>query len=211
MSKTVKATLIVVLILVIDQLSKIIVKTNMTLGQSIPVFGDWFMIRYIENPGMAFGWDIPGKFGKIALSLFRVVAIGGIIWYLSNLIKQKAKMLLIVSVSMILAGAIGNILDSTFYGLIFDTGTTYVHEYDEWIGYSGISHADFEGYSSVFRGCVVDMLYFPLIDGTYPSWMPIKGGQDFLFFRPIFNIADSAISIGVILILLFQKRLFKHS
>lgn len=181
----------------------------MSLGQSIPVFGNWFMIRYIENPGMAFGWDIPGKFGKIALSLFRLIAITGIIIYIRHLILQKAKMLLVISVAMILAGAIGNILDSVFYGLIFDKGTIYVPEYNDWIGYGGIASADFSGYSSVFRGCVVDMLYFPLIDGTYPNWFPFKGGESFIFFRPIFNIADSAISIGVILILLFQRRLFQ--
>ncbi len=210
MSKTLKAILVVLIILLIDQVSKIIIKSHMTLGQSIPVFGNWFMIRYIENPGMAFGWDIPGKFGKIALSLFRVVAITGIIFYLRYLIKQKARTLLIISVAMILAGAIGNILDSAFYGLIFDKGTVYLPEYDDWVGYGGIAQANFSGYATAFRGCVVDMLYFPLFEGTYPSWFPFKSGENFVFFRPIFNIADSAISIGVVLILLFQRRLFKH-
>lgn len=210
MSKTLKAVIIVVLILLLDQVSKIIVKTNMSLGDSISVFGNWFEIRYIENPGMAFGLDIPGKFGKITLSLFRIVAIVGIIWYLKHLIRNNAKMLLVFSVSLILAGAIGNILDSTFYGLMFDKGSTYVPEYKNWIGYSGVAHVDFSGYASLFKGCVVDMLYFPLIEGTYPSWLPFKGGESFLFFRPIFNLADSAISIGVIFILIFQKRLFKN-
>lgn len=217
MSKTYKAILIVLVVLIVDQVSKILIKTQMSLGEYNCILGNcdedgggWFMIRYIENPGMAFGWDIPGKFGKIALSLFRIVAIGGIIWYLRNLIQTNAKTLLIVSVSMILAGAIGNILDSTFYGLIFDTGTSYIAEYDNWMGYGGVSKIDFSGYSGVFRGCVVDMLYFPLFDGSFPEWVPFKGGQDFVFFRPIFNIADSAISIGVMLILLFQRKLFKH-
>lgn len=211
MSKTLKAVLVVVVILLIDQASKIIVKSNMSLNQSIPIFGDWFQIRYIENPGMAFGLDIPGKFGKLALSLFRLIAIAGIIWYLRQLIQEKARALLIISVSMILAGAIGNILDSLFYGLIFDKGTIYVPEYKDWVGYSGVAVADMSGYSKVFRGCVVDMLHFPIIESRYPSWMPVKGGDPFVFFRPIFNVADTAISIGVILILLFQRKLFKRA
>jgi signal peptidase II len=208
MSKTYKALLIVIVILIIDQISKILIKTHMQLGESIPVLGNWFMIRFIENPGMAFGLDIPGQFGKILLSLFRLAAIGGIIWYLRNLIKQNASLLLVASVSMILAGAIGNILDSTFYGLFFDKGTIYDPEYGRWFGYAGQAVIGTPGYAAPFKGCVVDMLYFPLIEGTYPEWFPFNPGQNFIFFRPIFNIADSSISIGVILILLFQKRLF---
>lgn len=210
MSKSYKAVLIVVGILIIDQASKLIVKTNMQLGESINVFGNWFMIRFIENPGMAFGWDIPGQFGKIILSLFRLAAIIGIIWYIRSLIKQKANTLLVVSVAMILAGAIGNLLDSTFYGLLFDKGTTYDPEYGRWFGYAGQAVFGSPGYASPFKGCVVDMLYFPLLEGNYPDWFPIKGGEHFIFFRPIFNIADSAITVGVILILSFQKRLFKN-
>ncbi len=218
MSRTLKATITVVVILIIDQISKILVKTNMHLGESIPVVGDWFIIRFIENPGMAFGLDIPGKFGKIALSLFRLVAITGIIWYLRQLILKKAQTLLIISVAIILAGAIGNILDSIFYGAIFDKGTIYDAGLNRWIGYAGIASSDFSGYAAPFKGCVVDMLYFPLIEGNYPAWWPDwswlpgwfpKPNQGFVFFRPIFNIADSAITIGVGLILIFQKRLFK--
>ncbi len=210
MSKTYKSLLIVVIILIIDQVSKLIVKTNMHLGESINVLGNWFQIRFIENPGMAFGWDLPGHFGKIALSLFRLIAIGGIIWYIRMLIKQNAKTLLIVSVSMILAGAIGNLLDSAFYGLIFDKGTIYDPEYARWFGYAGQAVFGTPGYAAPFKGCVVDMLYFPLFEGSYPSWFPLKGGDHFIFFRPIFNIADSSITIGVILILLFQKNLFHN-
>lgn len=209
MSKSYKAVLIVVGILIIDQVSKLLVKTNMEIGDTIEVFGDWFMIRFIENPGMAFGWDIPGPFGKIILSLFRLVAIGGIIWYIRNLIKQKASTFLVICVSMILAGAIGNLLDSTFYGLFFDKGTTYDPEYARWFAYDGKAVFSSPGYAAPFKGCVVDMLYFPLFEGNYPSWFPFKAGEHFIFFRPIFNIADSAISIGVLLILVFQKRLFK--
>ena len=210
MSKSYKAVLIITIILIIDQISKLLVKTNMQLGESIQVFGNWFMIRFIENPGMAFGWDIPGHSGKIILSLFRLGAIIGIIWYIRNLIKQNASTFLVISVSMILAGAIGNLLDSSFYGLFFDKGTSYDPEYARWFGYSGQAAFGIPGYAAPFKGCVVDMLYFPLIEGTYPSWFPFKAGEHFIFFRPIFNIADSSITIGVTLILIFQKRLFKN-
>lgn len=219
MSRTVKAIITVLIILIIDQISKILVKTNMHLGESVPVLGDWFHIRFIENPGMAFGLDIPGRFGKIALSLFRLVAIIGIIWYLRQLIRKNAKALLIISVSIILAGAIGNILDSVFYGMIFDKGTVYDIQYKSWMGYAGIASADFSGYATPFKGCVVDMLYFPIMEGNYPAWWPHWGWlpgwfpkphQSFVFFRPIFNIADSAITVGVSIILIFQKKLFKN-
>jgi signal peptidase II len=210
MSKSYKAVFIVLLILVLDQILKIIVKTNMQLGESIHVLGNWFMIRYIENPGMAFGWDIPGQSGKIILSLFRLIAISGIIWYLRDLIKQNAHTLLVISVSMILAGAIGNLIDSAFYGLLFDKGTIYDPEYGRWFGYAGKASIGLTGYAAPLKGCVVDMLYFPLFEGSYPSWFPFKAGENFIFFRPIFNIADSSISIGVFIILLFQKRLFHN-
>jgi len=210
MSKTKIAILVVFLILLIDQVVKILIKTNMHLGESREVIGNWFMIRYIENPGMAFGLDIPGRFGKLSLSLVRLVAIIAIIWYMRTLILKNARTMLIICVSMILAGAIGNLLDCTFYGLIFDKGTTYDPVIKDWIGYAGLAHIDFTGYTTPFKGCVVDMLYFPIIDGTYPDWVPFKGGQSFIFFRPIFNLADSAISVGVILILIFQNKLFKE-
>ena len=125
------------------------------------------------------------------------------------IIKQNAHTLLVVSVAMILAGAIGNLIDSSFYGLIFDKGTVYDPEYGRWFGYAGQAVFQIPGYASPFKGCVVDMLYFPLIEGNYPTWFPFKSGEHFIFFRPIFNIADSSITIGVMIILIFQKKLFK--
>jgi signal peptidase II len=211
MSNIKKSILIVLLILIVDQILKIIIKTSMSYGQSLPVLGNWFIIRFIENPGMAFGIDIPGKFGKIALTLFRIFAVFGIIWYLRKLLHEKAKTGLIICLSLILAGAIGNIIDSALYGFLFDKGTIYNEEIGQWISYSGIASMDFSGYAGLFRGCVVDMLYFPLIDARIPEWFPFMKGEQFIFFRPIFNIADSSITIGVASILIFQKRYFKSS
>ncbi len=189
------------LVLLIDQVVKIWVKTQMLYDESISVFGDWFYIHFIENPGMAFGLEFGGDWGKLALSLFRIVAISMIAIFLAKLIKKKAPTGLIISISLILAGAVGNIIDSAIYGLIFsessyfETATMFPAE---------------GGYGTFLHGKVVDMLYFPLIEGRFPEWLPFWGGDHFLFFRPIFNIADSAISVGVGIILLNQKRFFKE-
>lgn len=174
----------------------------MPLGGVKPVFGDWFMLRFIENPGMAFGIDIPGKFGKLALSIFRILAFIAIGWYLHQLIKKKASLGLVICLSMILAGAIGNIIDSAFYGLLF--GESTYTEVAKFLPEGG-------GYASFLHGQVVDMFYFPILKNNYPQWFPFVGGQSFVFFRPIFNIADSSITVGVITILIFQKRFFKES
>lgn len=198
-SKGKKITLLVVLILMIDQIVKIWIKTHMTIGESIPVFGNWFQIYFIENNGMAFGMQFGGSFGKLLLSLFRLVLIGVIIHYINKLIKKEAPLGVLYGVALILIGAIGNIIDSMFYGLIFNesTFTTVATLFPE----GG-------GYAPLLYGKVVDMLYFPIINTTLPTWVPFYGGENFIFFRPIFNIADSCITIGVLYLILFQRKFF---
>ena len=193
---------LIFLVLLIDQIVKIWVKLNMQLGQSFNFLGggqDWFQIYFTENPGMAFGIELGGDYGKLALSLFRIIAVGFITYYLYLLIKQKKSYGLISSISLIWAGAVGNILDSIFYGLIFTKSTIHSVATVSNIG---------EGYAGFLHGKVVDMLYFPLIEGHYPRWFPFVGGEHFQFFQPIFNIADSSISVGVCLVILFYRRFF---
>src|SRR5690606_16238036 len=188
-------------LLLIDQLSKFWVKLNMTLGQEYKIFGDWFIIHFTENNGMAFGLEFGGEAGKLALSLFRIAAVIGIAYGLHYMVKKKYHRGFILNVALIFAGAMGNIIASTFYGLIFSERT--------WFEKASLFPAA-GGYSSLLHGKVVDMLYFPIIKGDFPSWLPIWGGEDFLFFRPVFNVADSAITVGVALILIYQKRYFKE-
>jgi len=194
-----KSALTVILILLIDQILKIFIKTGMFLYQDIPVFGNWFIIKFIENNGMAFGVDLPGDYGKMILSIFRIIAVIGIIFYMRHLIREKVPNGLLFSMSFILAGAIGNILDSAFYGLIFNESTPFA---------KAVLFPEEGGYSSFLHGKVVDMFYFPVIQGNWPQWIPWKGGDYFEFFRPVFNIADASISIGVFSILIFQRRFF---
>jgi signal peptidase II len=200
MSTGKKAILLILVILLIDQALKIWIKTHMVIGQEIHLFGNWGILHFIENNGMAFGMEMGGKPGKLALSVFRVLAIFGIGWFLSTLISKKANLGLILAVSAIMAGAIGNILDSAFYGMIFS----------ESFNQHAIMFPPGGGYSSFLHGRVVDMFYFPIIDTHWPLWSPYRPGESLVFFRPVFNVADSSITCGVIAIVLFQKRMFKN-
>lgn len=197
-----RSILLIVLILLIDQWSKIYIKTNFVLGESVDVFS-WFKILFIENEGAAWGaklsdvLPISDATGKLVLTIFRLFAIFGIGYWLFDVIKKKSSKTLIVAVSLIFAGALGNILDSVFYGLIFDDSYNHV-----------ATLLSDEPYGKVFYGKVVDMLYFPLVDTTWPEWMPFVGGSNFRFFEPVFNIADTAISTGVGILLVFNKRAF---
>jgi signal peptidase II len=200
-SNSVKAVSLIVLVLIVDQIIKYEIKTTMTLGESFSVFGNWFQIRFIENPGMAFGFGIPGRWGKPILTLFRIIAVGAIGWYLHQLISKKVKTGLILCVALILAGATGNIIDSVFYGRIFNESTYFT---------VATLFPDGGGYAPLLYGKVVDMLYFPIIQCNFPHWFPWHAGEEFIFFRPIFNLADSSISIGIITILVFQRRFFRE-
>lgn len=192
------AVAVVFLVLLLDQLSKVWVKTHMGLYDSIPVT-DWFRIYFVENNGMAFGIEAGGK---LFLSLFRIVAVVLIIFYIRRLVREHYETGFIVCVTLVLAGAAGNIIDSIFYGAIFEA--SYPGHVASMVPWG-------EGYSSLLHGKVVDMLYFPLFSGTWPDWVPMVGGEEFLFFRFIFNVADSAITVGVILILLFYRKTLSYS
>ncbi len=194
-----KAYIIAIVVLLIDQISKIYIKTHFKLHEYINVLGlDWFQINFIENEGMAWGAQIPGSHGKLILTLFRIVAVVGIGWWLHDSVKKKYSAFLIVPIALILAGAFGNIIDSVFYGVVFDHST----------GNHVATLFSDQPYGTLFHGKVVDMFYFPIWHGTLPSWLPIWGGQEFSFFNAIFNVADAAISIGVVILILFNKRAF---
>jgi len=184
LKKSLIPALVIGLVLLVDQASKLLVKTQMFLGEHFNVLGKYFQIYFIENNGMAFGYEFGGDYGKLFLTLFRIAAVIFLGVMLSRMVKKpETPKGALVSLSLILAGALGNIIDSVFYGVLF-------------------------GYESLFHGRVVDMLYFPLYEGFLPDWIPFKGGDYFVFFRPVFNVADMAISTGVGMLLVWQNRYF---
>jgi signal peptidase II len=193
------AALIIFLVVLADQALKVYIKTHFHLNEHHNVLGSWFQLYFVENEGMAYGWKFGGQAGKMILTLFRLGAVIFGVWYLGNIVKKKYHKGFIICAALIFAGALGNLIDSMFYGMIFEES------------YPGHLAAIFpkHGYASFLHGKVVDMLYFPIIEGAhFPKWMPFFGGDEFVFFRPIFNLADASISAGVITILVFQKRFF---
>jgi signal peptidase II len=194
-----KAILTILLVLIADQGLKFWIKTNFYLGEEIHVLGNWFILHFTENNGMAFGLQFGGQWGKLFLSIFRIIAVAGIGWYLFKLVKEKAPSLVIITLSLIFAGAIGNIIDSLFYGIIFTDSYNQIAQFIPENGYAGLLH-----------GKVVDMLYFPILQGHFPDWVPVWGSEEFIFFRPVFNLADASITVGVFLILLFQRKFFSQ-
>ena len=198
MSKKQKSILLIFLVLVVDQVLKIWIKTHLIPGEEIVVFKNWFILHFIENNGMAFGMEFGSLIGKYLLSIFRLVAIGALIWYLMKLMKEEVPFGLIACFSLILAGAIGNMIDGAFYGMIFNHPA----------GEVAMIFPAKGGYSSFLQGRVVDMFYFPMIETHYPAWFPVWGGQEFIFFRDIFNVADSAVSIGIFSIFIFHRHHF---
>lgn len=208
--KKIHVFIIVLLVVLADQILKYYVKTNFYLNTSRPVFGDWFQLYFVENPGMAYGWKFGGNWGKLALTVFRMGAVVFGAFYIARIIRQGYHKGFIICASLIFAGAIGNLIDSCFYGMIFDKGMIFNPGFGDYMGYDGLAVLAKKGYGSFLHGNVVDMLYFPVIKGHFPSWFPLWGGEDFEFFRPIFNLADAAISGGVISIIVFQRKFFNE-
>lgn len=193
-----KPILLILLVLFLDQFLKIWIKTHLLLGEEIHLAGNWAILHFTENNGMAFGMEFAGNYGKLFLSLFRIVAVFALAYYIYWLTTKKAKTGLVLSFALIFAGAFGNIIDSIFYGRIFSESYNQLATlFPAGGGYSGLLH-----------GKVVNMLYFPLLQGHFPSWFPFWGSEEFIFFRPVFNLADFSISVGVGIILVYQKRFF---
>jgi signal peptidase II len=191
-----RALAIILLVLVADQVLKVWVKLTFFYDSAIPLFGDWAYLHFIENRGMAFGMEFGGEWGKLLLSLFRIIAVAGIGYALVRMTRTGARGIQIASVALIFSGALGNIIDSTFYGMIFSASSPFQ---------KAVLFPAEGGYASFLHGAVVDMFYFPLWEGRLPEWLPVWGGEHFLFFRPVFNIADAAITSGVVLFILVQR------
>jgi signal peptidase II len=195
-----RAALVILLVLLVDQALKVWMKTQFYLGESVPMFGEschWAYLQFVENRGMAFGLEFGGPLGKLSLTLFRIIAVIGIGWLLVNAIKRERGLWLTTSLALIFAGALGNIIDSAFYGVLFSESLPFQ---------KAVFLPPDGGYAPPLHGAVVDMLYFPLWEGRIPEWFPIWGGEHFEFFRPVFNIADAAISVGVVLLLFSQRK-----
>ena len=195
--------LIILSVIIADQAVKFFIKLNFYAGEEVFVMGSWFRLHFIENEGMAWGWKFGGSIGKIILTLFRLVAVIWGIFILRDFIRKQYHKGFIICSGLIFAGALGNLIDSMFYGLIFENSDPFMQNVAHFMPKGG-------GYTSFLHGRVVDMLYFPMISTILPTWVPFVGGTHFDFFEPVFNIADAAISVGVFIILLFQKSFFKH-
>ncbi len=194
------AILLVLVVIVIDQLSKFYIKTNFYYGEDVNVIGNWFRLHFIENEGMAFGMKLgDAETGKLVLTLFRLLAVSFGFYLLKRIVNKGYSRGAIICGALILAGALGNLIDSIFYGMIFTESTFHIAKL---VPFG-------EGYGKLFHGRVVDMLYFPLVDTHWPSWVPVLGGKELVFFEPVFNIADAAISVGVLVLVFFQKKLMQ--
>ena len=195
-----RSILIILAVLVADQVLKFWVKTEFFLGESIPLFGqghDWAYLQFVENKGMAFGLEFGGEVGKMAPTIFRMLALVGIGYLLWKAVKDNRSKAMTVSLALVFAGALGNIIDSACYGLIFDASTPFQ---------KAVLFPAEGGYAPFLHGAVVDMFYFPVLHGRFPQWLPIWGGDEYEFFRPVFNIADAAISVGIVMLILVQRR-----